>query len=280
MSEAYLELGLREPFSPPPSSSSAKAYHPKLITLGGDHSIALPTLRALQRLYDTPITVLHFDAHQDTWHPGKYPSYWSPSPSQADFTHGSMFWLAAKEGLIHNTSSTHAGLRSRLSSYDDYVDDTKQGFMRIETDDIDDIGVDGIVSLIMKRIGTEKPVYLSVDIDVIDPGLAPGTGTPEPGGWTTRELIRILRGIEDLNIVGADVVEVAPSYDGSGEETALAGAQVIFEILTSVVSRGAKDRGILETQGRRLGRKTVEDWDEWFGGDETIQLPVRGKDEL
>ena len=78
-------------------------------------------------------------------------------------------------------------------------------------------------------MGTDVPVYLSVDIDVLDPGLAPGTGTPGPGGWTTRELIQILRGVEDLNLVGADIVEVAPAYDGRGEETSLAAAQVVFE---------------------------------------------------
>ena len=95
----------------------------------------------------------------------------------------------------------------------------------------------------MDRMGTDVPVYLSVDIDVLDPGLAPGTGTPEPGGWTTRELIQILRGVEDLNLVGADIVEVAPAYDGRGEETSLAAAQVVFEIVTSMVKRGLRERG-------------------------------------
>jgi agmatinase len=156
-----------------------------------------------------------------------------------------MFWLASNEGLIANSSSVHAGLRSRLSGDDfsDYDDDTGQGFLRISSDDIDDLGAAGIVDAIMQRIGTKRPVYLSVDIDVLDPGLAPGTGTPEPGGWTTRELIRILRGVEDLNLVGADVVEVAPAYDGAGEQTALAAAQVVYEMLTSMVKRGLKDRG-------------------------------------
>ena len=93
---------------------------------------------------------------------------------------------------------------------------------------------------IVERVGTERPVYLSLDIDVIDPGLAPATGTPEPGGWTSREVIRILREIGDLNVVGADVVEVAPAYDGVGEQTALAAAQVVYEILTSVVMRTFK----------------------------------------
>ncbi len=156
-----------------------------------------------------------------------------------------MFWVASEEGLIANGSSVHAGLRTRLSGneWGDYDNDERQGFLRIEADDIDAVGVSGIIELIMERMGTETPVYLSVDIDVIDPGLAPGTGTPEPGGWTTRELIAILRGIEGLNVVGADVVEVAPAYDGMGESTALAGAQVAYEILTSMVKRGLKDRG-------------------------------------
>jgi agmatinase len=156
-----------------------------------------------------------------------------------------MFWLASNEGLIANGSSVHAGLRTRLSGNDwaDYDDDDRQGFLRISADDIDDLGTAGIISSIMKRIGTEKKVYLSIDIDVLDPGLAPGTGTPEPGGWTTRELIRILRGIQELNVVGADVVEVAPAYDGVGEQTSLAAAQVVFEMITSLVARGLGEMG-------------------------------------
>jgi agmatinase len=101
----------------------------------------------------------------------------------------------------------------------------------------------------MDTLGTKAPVYLSVDIDVLDPAFAPGTGTPEPGGWTTRELIRILRGIEDLNVVGADVVEVAPAYQGAGEETALAAAQVVYEIASSIVKKGLKEMG-KEAKGR------------------------------
>lgn len=234
MSEAFLELGSRPSTNP--------AWKPKLLTLGGDHSIALPALRALNKLYGQPIAVLHFDAHLDTWHPAKYPSAWE-SP-QSDFNHGSMFWIASNEGLILNGSSVHGGLRTRLSrdNWDDHDDDDRQGFLRISSDDIDDIGTRGIISTILERIGLDVPVYLSVDIDVIDPGLAPGTGTPEPGGWTTRELIRIIRGIEGLNVVGADIVEVAPAYDGTGEVTALAAAQIGFEILTSLVRRGIDDR--------------------------------------
>ncbi|EXJ90912.1 agmatinase [Capronia coronata CBS 617.96] len=254
MTSAYLELVSRRPLSytNPPSHK-----HPKLITLGGDHSIALPALRALAKIYGQPIAVLHFDAHLDTWHPGSYPSAWANTPTQADFTHGTMFWIASEEGLIANGSSVHAGLRTRLGGLDwaDYENDENQGFLRIEADDIDAVGVDGIIEAIMARMGTDIPVYLSVDIDVIDPGLAPGTGTPEPGGWTTRELIAILRGIEGLNLVGADIVEVAPAYDGTGEATALAGAQVAYEMLTSMVKRGLVERGedvVLQKPGKHI----------------------------
>jgi agmatinase len=131
-----------------------------------------------------------------------------------------------------------------------------QGWSRISTDDIDELGAQGIIERIMTHVGTEKPVYLSVDIDVIDPGLAPGTGTPEPGGWTTRELIRILRGIEGLNVVGADIVEVSPAYDGVSETTALAAAQVAYEMLTSMIKRGLSD---IPTVSGAAGTKAGKD---------------------
>ncbi|KAL8807814.1 MAG: hypothetical protein Q9182_000463 [Xanthomendoza sp. 2 TL-2023] len=137
-------------------------------------------------------------------------------------------------------SSAHAGLRTRLSGddWEDYIDDDRQGFLRISSDDIDDMGTKGITDAILKRIGLNTPTYLSIDIDVIDPG----TGTPEPGGWTSRELIKVIRGLEDLNVVGADIVEVAPAYDGTGEQTALTAAQLGFEILTNWVGRGMSRR--------------------------------------
>ncbi|GME24952.1 Mitochondrial precursor protein [Neofusicoccum parvum] len=252
MSEAFVELGKRSPSAGSVGSSSAYRARSKLITLGGDHSIALPALRALKAIHGQPVAVVHFDAHLDTWHPAKYPSAWidpTDETTQSFFNHGSMFWYASTEGLIANGSSVHAGLRTRLAGDDDadWADDTTQGWHRITADDIDDIGTKGVIDGIMKNVGTEIPVYLSIDIDVIDPGMAPATGTPEPGGWTTRELIRILRGIESLNVVGADIVEVSPSYDGPGENTALAAAQVGYEILTSMVKRGLLDQGKVET---------------------------------
>ena len=188
-----------------------------------------------------------------------------------------MFWLAGQEGLLRNTSSApsvHAGLRTRLSGddYTDWHDDDRQNWVRFSADDMDDLGSAGaVLQSILDAIGnTNDPVYLSVDIDVLDPAFAPGTGTPEPGGWTTRELIRILRGLEVLNIVGADIVEVAPAYQGAGEETALAAAQVVFEILSSMVKRGLADMG---KESRVVYKK---------GGikAEAVDAPVHEADEL
>ncbi|PGH26914.1 agmatinase [Polytolypa hystricis UAMH7299] len=243
MYEAFLELGSRKVHNPAAGRGGISQGKPKLITLGGDHSIALPALRALYKIYGKPITVLHFDAHLDTWNPVRYNAYWASA--QARFNHGSVFHVASQEGLISNTSSAHAGLRTRLTGVDDgdYTNPgPEQGFLRIHADDIDDVGVKGVVETIVNRVGIDEdePVYLSLDIDVLDPSIAPGTGTPEPGGWTTRELIRILRGVEGLNIVGADIVEVSPAYDSNAEGTALAAAQMVFEIITSMVKMGAK----------------------------------------
>lgn len=258
MTEAYKELSTRS--ATKENSASALTYRktPKLLTLGGDHSIALPALRALRKAYGQPITVIHFDAHLDTWHPAAYPSAWLDFTPPADsvnpedpkwtqqsfFTHGNMFWLAHLEGLMAGNTSVHAGLRTRLTGIEDEQEDDRQGWLRIASDEIDELGWRGVAEKIIQRatagegIKSSTPIYLSIDIDVIDPGLAPATGTPEPGGWSTRELIRVLRGIEGLNIVGGDVVEVSPAYDGPGEQTSTAAAQVAFEVLTSMVRRG------------------------------------------
>ncbi|KDN60248.1 putative guanidinobutyrase [Colletotrichum sublineola] len=219
MTEAMLELGSR------PS-------RPRLLTLGGDHSVALGALRALRQVYGQPITLVHFDAHLDTWKPPNSASDFPWFSEQGRFNHGDVFALAWEEGLIANDSSVHVGLRTRLSGLQDIVDDDSQGFIRINSDDIDVIGTDRIIKRVKERVGT-GPVYLSFDIDVVDPGLAPGTGTPEVGGFTSREVIRLLRGLEGIDIVGADIVEVSPQYDGPGEQTSLVAAQVAYEILTN-----------------------------------------------
>ena len=115
------------------------------------------------------------------------------------------------EGLLANDTNIHAGIRTTLSGPSDYDNDGYCGFEIVEAREIDTIGTDGIIERILKRVGTERPVYLSIDIDTLDPAFAPATGTPETGGWSTRELRTILRGLESLNLIAADIVEVAVS---------------------------------------------------------------------
>ena len=240
MSDAFLELGSRASARPSRNDAAKAKIPPKLIILGGDHSIALPALRALHKIHGQPIAVVHFDAHLDTLHPSSYPNVWSSR--QTEFTHGSMFWQASNEGLVRAGSSVHAGLRTRLTgtSWEDYDRDDEQGYLR--TGDIDDVGVEGIIRAIVDRVGTTVPVYLSVDIDILDPSIAPGTGAPEAGGWTMREMSRVLRSLDGLNVVGADIVEVAPAYDDRSEGTALAAAQVIYEIVSNMVQSGLSEQ--------------------------------------
>ncbi|KAJ7442293.1 arginase family-domain-containing protein [Mycena latifolia] len=195
--------------------------HPRLVTFGGDHTIVLPILRSLNKVYG-PVSVIHFDAHLDTW---------APRPGtvgQERIDHGSFFAIAGEEGLMTNTS-VHAGIRCQMHGPQDLEHDNSVGFQVISTDDIDDYGIAQVVKKIRQRIG-DSPVYLSLDIDVVDPGLAPATGTPEPGGWTTREVKRILRGLSGLNFVGADIVEVAPAYDNA-DITGIAAADIVYDFL-------------------------------------------------
>lgn len=205
---------------------------PRYVALGGDHSVLLPHLRALSAIYG-PVNVIHFDAHLDTWAPDKYPLFWK-SP-QLDLNHGSMLWKAHQEGLTlqHNV---HAGLRTKLSGIEDYLDDDSQSFTRIYADDIWVKGAQYVIDTILDTVPQDSPTYISVDIDVLDPGFGSGTGTQEPGGWLPRELIYVLRNIDSLSIVGADVVEVSPAFD-TAEITATNGAQVAYEIITSMVKQ-------------------------------------------
>lgn len=214
-------------------SANDTSLPPRYVALGGDHSVLLPHLRALKEVYG-PLNVIHFDAHLDTWKPDKYPSFWHLD--QSETTHGSMLWKAWEEGLTtkHNV---HAGLRTKLSGIEDYLDDDEQLFERVYADDVWLKGADYVVDKILSTVPKDTPTYLSVDIDVLDPGFGSGTGTQEPGGWLPRELIYVLRRLEELNVVGADIVEVSPAFDNA-EITATNGAQVAFEIITSMVKRG------------------------------------------
>lgn len=239
------------------SKTGSEDLPPRYITLGGDHSIILPVLRSLKAKYGR-IAVIHFDSHLDTWAPSKYPSFWHSDTSE--FTHGSMLWMAHNEGLLSSENNVHAGLRTRLSgtSYEDYDDDTNVGFYRIEADEIMDVGVSGIVKKIKARVPNDIPVYISVDIDVLDPSAAPGTGTMEVGGWLTRELIRIIRDLEDLTLVGADIVEVSPPFDPS-EITSLAASQVAYELMSNMVKKGPIDRELVERNLKLSGMPNSRD---------------------
>lgn len=211
---------------------------PRLVTLGGDHSIILPILRNLYDIYG-PITVIHFDSHLDTWSPIDYPSYWTSTASE--FNHGTMLWKAKQEGLL-SKNNIHAGLRTRLSGNDwgDYEADDRTGFHRIESDRILKVGVDGIVEEIKNMLPEGTPIYVSVDIDVLDPSAAPGTGTAEVGGWLTRELISMLRSLDTFPLIGADIVEVSPPYDQS-DITSFAASHIAYELISTMVKQGPID---------------------------------------
>ncbi|KIJ36279.1 hypothetical protein M422DRAFT_179696, partial [Sphaerobolus stellatus SS14] len=198
-------------------------FHPRVLTLGGDHTITLPLLRGIADIYG-PVSVIHFDSHLDTWKPDNGP--WLPD-EDPPVTHGSYFWYAAQEGLMINGSNIHVGIRGAISSWKDYENDREVGFVISHADEIEDVGYKGIVKKIRDVVG-DNPVYLSLDIDVIDPGMAPA---PEIGGFTTREIKKILQGLEGLKIVGADIVEVAPAYDTQDEITQIAAANIGWMIL-------------------------------------------------
>jgi agmatinase len=191
----------------------------RVVTLGGDHTIALPILRALHRR-SGPIAVVHFDAHLDTWD-----TYFG-----APFTHGTPFRRASEEGLLSKGNCIHLGIRGPLYERLDLSDDSELGFVVVPAREMGEAHHDQILEDLHARVG-DRPVYVSVDVDVLDPGFAPGTGTPEPGGLSSRELLALLRGLRGLPIVGADVVEVAPAYDHA-QITAFAAAHVVYELIS------------------------------------------------
>ena len=191
----------------------------RIVTLGGDHTVALPMLRAAHAQHG-PIALVHFDAHLDTWD-----TYF-----KAPITHGTVFRRAFEEGLLAEDKSIHVGIRGPIYDRMDLVDDAKFGFRIIRAGDLDFLGIEGAADAIRQRVG-DAPVYLSIDIDVLDPAFAPGTGTPEMGGLNSRELLHVLRRLDGLNIIGGDVVETAPDYDHA-EVTCVAAATVAFDLVT------------------------------------------------
>jgi agmatinase len=189
------------------------------VTIGGDHTIALPLLRALSRKHG-PIAVLHFDAHLDTWD-----TYFG-----AEYTHGTPFRRAVEEGILDTEAISHVGTRGPLYGKKDLEEDRRLGFGIVTSSDVMRRGVDETVDALRQRIG-DRPLYVSIDIDVLDPAHAPGTGTPEAGGLTSRELLEILRGLAGTRLVGADVVEVAPAYDHA-EITSIAASHVAYDLIS------------------------------------------------
>jgi agmatinase len=189
-----------------------------VIAIGGDHTIALPLLRATAERHGS-LALVHFDAHLDTWD-----TYFGEA-----YTHGTPFRRAVEEGLLDLDCSTHIGIRSPLYARSDLSEDAALGFEIITAADVAIRGIAEASERIRARVG-RRPVYVSIDIDVLDPAHAPGTGTPEPGGLTSRELQLLLRGMDGIDVVGADVVEVAPAYDHA-ELTALAAANLAYEVL-------------------------------------------------
>ena len=196
----------------------------KLVTLGGDHTIALPLLRAFHERHG-PGALLHFDAHLDTWD-----TYFG-----ASYTHGTPFRRAFEEGLLLPQRSMHVGIRGPLFSPQDLRDDAGFGFRIVTAMDFEEVGIAGVVERVRERIG-DAPLYVSIDIDVLDPGTAPGTGTPEAGGLTSRELLGVLRGLKGLRLEAADLVEVAPAYDHA-EVTSMAASHVAYELISLLAAR-------------------------------------------
>ncbi|HET6909132.1 MAG TPA: agmatinase [Mycobacteriales bacterium] len=191
----------------------------RVVVLGGDHTIALPMLRAVHAVHG-PVALVHFDAHLDTWD-----TYFG-----APYTHGTPFRRATEEGLIDRSAALHIGIRGPLYDELDLTRDSALGFAVVTADEVDDLRPAGVAERIVSRVG-DRPLYVSVDVDVMDPAFTPGTGTPEAGGLSSRELLRILRGLAGCNLVGVDVVEVAPAYDHASI-TGVAASHVIYEAIS------------------------------------------------
>jgi agmatinase len=189
------------------------------LALGGDHSITLAELRVLARDRG-PLCLVQLDSHPDTWD-----EYFGQK-----YFHGSTFKRAVEEELVDAGRSVQAGIRGSNYGADDIRDAEKLGFTVVPSEDLRRLGGEGYAGLVKEKVG-ERPVFLSFDIDFLDPAFAPGTGTPEVAGFSTAEALAFLRALRGINLVGADVVEVSPAYDGPGQQTALAAANVAFELL-------------------------------------------------
>jgi len=188
--------------------------------LGGDHSITLAELRALARVHG-PLALVQLDSHGDTWE-----QYFGQR-----YFHGTTFKRAVEEGLLVPTASVQAGMRGSLYGAEDIEAACDLGFTVLTTDELRDLGPAGYGELVRSRVGG-TPVFVSFDVDFLDPAFAPGTGTPEAGGFSTAEALAFVRALRGIRLEGCDVVEVSPPYDGPGMVTALAAATVMYELLS------------------------------------------------
>ena len=189
---------------------------PALLSIGGDHFVSYPLLRAHAEKHGAPLSLIHFDAHSDTW-----------ADEDGRIDHGTMFFHAAKQGLVDPSRSVQIGLRT-------HNDDTL-GFNILDGPWVHEHGIRKVIEEARRIVG-DHPVYLTFDIDCLDPSYAPGTGTPVCGGLSTAQAMSIIRGLRGINLVGMDLVEVAPAYD-VGEITALAGAHLAMEMIAVYASR-------------------------------------------
>jgi len=196
------------------------------VSLGGDHGVSLPALRAVARRHG-PLALIHFDAHSDTWR-----SYFAGKKYSA----GTPFRRAAEEKLVEPAASIQIGMRGSLFRPDDVSQSVDLGFEVVTTDEAIALGPEALARHVAARVG-DRPVYLTFDLDFVDPASAPGVQTPEAGGPSSREALAILRALQPVNLVGCDVVEVNPLYDGPGQITALLGATVALELLGLLAAR-------------------------------------------
>jgi agmatinase len=187
--------------------------------MGGDHSITLPELRVLARKHG-PLALVQLDAHADTWD-----EYFGQR-----YFHGTTFKRAAEEGLLEPSASVQAGMRGSVYAAGDLEGARELGFTVLPSEELRGLGPERYGELVRERAG-ERPAFVSFDVDFLDPAFAPGTGTPEIAGFSTAEAVAFLRALRGIRLVGCDVVEVSPSYDGPGQQTALAAANVLWELL-------------------------------------------------
>lgn len=189
------------------------------LVMGGDHAITLAELRVLARVHG-PLALVHLDAHTDTWE-----AYFGQR-----YFHGTTFKRAVEEGLLDPAASVQAGMRGSLYASTDLDVSRELGFRVIPSDELRALGPRGFAREVFDRTG-ERRVFLSFDVDFLDPAYAPGTGTPEIAGFTTHEALELLRSLRGIRLAGCDVVEVSPPYDAPGQPTALAAANVLWELL-------------------------------------------------